>query len=193
MNACGNSNNIIPTFTANFESQPNVSVRCMYDTAAQTSFITENAFKKLNCKVIKSKLSVNIVGFNESKQVDSKLVQLVTRMNGCSRSFNAIVVPEICTKITGKFNPIVQAFEKAQLPLADKNLGKTSTVDILIGIDAAHILPVHSCVFGPENKQSLVYHTCLGIMIAGNLNHLKSNLLRLSCVKEFVDTFNTSF
>ena len=67
-------------------------------------------------------------------------------MNGCSRSFNAIVVPEICTKITGKFNHIVQAFEKAQLPLADKNLGKTSTVDILIGIDAAHILPVRSFV-----------------------------------------------
>ena len=57
MNACENSNNIIPTFTANFESQPIVSVRCMYDTAAQTSFINENAFKKLSCKVIKSKIS----------------------------------------------------------------------------------------------------------------------------------------
>ena len=143
MNACRNSNNIIPTFTENFESQPNVSVRCMYDTAAQTSFITENAFNKLNCEVIKSKISVNIVGFNEYKQVDSKLVKLVTRMNGCSRSFNAIVVTEICTKITGKFNPVVQAFEKAQLPLADKNLGNSSTVVIIIGIDAAHI----SCVF----------------------------------------------
>ena len=139
MNACRNSINIIPTFTANFESQPNVSARCMYDTAAQTSFITENVFKKLNCEVIKSKISVNIVGFNEYKQVDSKLVKLVTRMKRCSRSFNAIVVTEIWTKITGKFNPIVQAFEKAQLPLADKNLGKSSTVGILIGIDAAHM------------------------------------------------------
>ena len=193
MNTTMNSDNIIPTFTTSFEPKLELSLRCMYDPAAQASFITKNAFDRLKCPVIRDNIDINIMGFNESKAIKTKLVRLKSNMNGCTRYFDAFVVPKISSSIKGDFVPIIEAFKKAGIPLADRSLGRSNKVDILLGVDAAHVLPVHACTFGEENKHSIVYHTCVGVMIAGNISRLHENLSHLHLLKSFISKFNSTF
>lgn len=187
------SPNVIPTFTTTFRTNPNLDIRCMYDPASQASFITKSSCDKLNCHVIKENINVNIRGFNESKLITTKLVKLEASLNGEFREFAALVVPEITTSLRGNFAKVINAFSDAGIALADRLLGKTSDVDVLLGVDGAHVLPVHSCAFGKSRKRSAAYHTCLGVMIAGNLDNLQNNLSCLPNLKSFIDKFNAQF
>ena len=114
-------------------------------------------------------------------------------MNGCTRYFDALVVPSISTSVKGKFAPIIKAFNKAGIELADKSLGNSNNVDILLGVDAAHILPVHAFTFGENDNHSIVYHTRIGVMIAGNISRLYENVSHLHLLKSFIAKFNSVF
>lgn len=182
------SNNLIPTFTAKFQNVKG-SFRAMYDTASQTSFISEAACDKLKPEIVNPNLKIKITGFNESKTYETKVVQLNLNLNGKVRSFKAVVVPSINTHVSADLRLIVRKFSEAKVELADKFLGggDDGTIDILLGVDGAHVIPVHSCSFGSPDSLSSSYHTCLGVMLAGSVENLKSNLDYLHLLKTYND------
>jgi hypothetical protein len=191
MHTSSNNNAQIPTFTSSFKGENSAILRCMYDPASQTSFISEDGFHKLNPPIIQENVHVKIGGFNKSKTLVTKIVQLETTLRKVHK-FNAVVVPLIKTKIKTNLKTITDKFEKAGIVLADGHLdgGDAGTIDILLGVDSAHILPVHSCSFGKVGSPSTFYYTCLGVMLAGDLCTLESNLPHLHMVKSFIDKFN---
>ena len=190
-----NSNdNIIPTFTVKVGNTKNV--RCMYDPAAQITFITRSCLDKVNYSIVDSNFKVNISGFNSSKIMQTELIELKMKLNNNITPHNvrAIVVPEIRTKVNDDIDDIIRGFNDAGIPLADRRLGREygRTVDILFGVDNVHLLPVHSCSFGHEQITS-IYYTCQGVMIAGSLDKLRMNISNLSCVSKFIKDFNNCF
>lgn len=111
--------------------------------------------------------------------------------NKC-RKFKATVVPEIRVKIpTSDLKPIVKAFKNSNIPLADKHLvDSDGSIDLLLGIDGAHILPVHSCGFGNSGNLSLLYYCCGGVMLAGDMTNSRANLLHFNHFKKFIKKVN---
>lgn len=69
-----------------------------------------------------------------------------------------------------RVQPIAQCLAENDLMLADTNWNEKDSgdVDILLGADSIHILPVQSCSFGKDHI-SLFYYTCQGIMLVGDV------------------------
>ena len=85
-------------------------------------------------------------------------------------------------------------FSKNKIALADTHLAEDKgIVDILLGVNYAHILPVQSCTFGDVERPSLVYYTGVGVMLAGSAVILKANLQHVALLKKFIDTFHSAF
>lgn len=178
--------NVIPTLTLKLpKKKGTLDVRAMYDPASQVSFITEKFAQRVRHKIVKESVNVTITGFNEVRNLNTKIIELSIPLNGEIRNFQAIVVKNIKSKIKSPlFKDIVRKFAEANIALADKHLNSNcADIDILLGVDFAHILPVQSVSFGAEHK-SLLYNTCNGVMLAGNLVHLMENLQSLHLVKE---------
>lgn len=194
MLATSNDNIIVPSFTAKIGNKNNI--RCMYDPAAQTTFISEKAFKKINCRVINNNIKINVSGFNSSKIMSTKLVEMKVKLNNKKEHWNihAIVVPELRSKINVSLDDVIEKFKEINIPLADRLLCTKlpNDIDILFGVDNVHILPVHACSFG-GNKLSTVYYTCQGIMLAGNVADLRENLKYIDSVGKFVADFDRFF
>ena len=187
---------IIPTFTANFFKRGNGSLeaRSMYDPASQSTFINEKLLSKIKHKIIRKDVSIKISGFNESKLVKTNIVEAEIQFGSKLRKFIAIVIPEIKAKIKCKEIEILKkSFAELGVILADKFLGDDGSVDLLLGVDNAHILPIQSCSFGFKSKPSLIYYCAAGVMLAGNIDVLKSNLPNLYLVKSFIEKFNRNF
>ena len=190
MNAQINNNVLLPTFSAKYakENGGNVSVRTLYDSASQVTFISEHLLGKIKHKIVRDKVTLKIIGFNESRDLETKIVGLSLDVKEETRKFDAVVTPEILTKIpVNSLTKICKEFRSHSVPLADKCLhpNNDGKVDILLGVDNAHILPIQSCSFGGKQK-SLVYHTGLGIMLAGDIDVLTNNLSHIGSVREFV-------
>ena len=186
MQTSSQSDILIPTFTVKFNNNDNY-FRTMYDTASQTSFISQAAYDKIKPTIVQSGLRIQVVGFVNTKTFDTQIVKLDLNIEGKIRSFNAVVVPEIRTSVSTQLGEIVDAFKKADIPLADKFLNGdySGAVDVLLGVDSAHVLPVHSCSFGMSDLPSCSYHTCLGVMLAGRVDALRGNLEHLHLLKTY--------
>lgn len=192
-----NDNNIlIPTFTMRLADRRVAGfcdARVMYDPASQVTFITERVLKNISYEVVQTICRVNITGFNGSKLINTKVIRVTTSLNNQFRSFEAIVVPEINTTLKyPNLSQICEKFSECNIELADKHLGDDGTVDVLLGVNYAHILPIQSCSFGID-ESSLFYHTCTGIMLAGRISVILRNLEHLSLLKNFIEKFKKAF
>ena len=178
----------IPTVTFPLPDKNNCIKDCrvMLDPASEGSFISEKCASELKHTVVNSNVELNITGFNETKLFSTRIIELSVNMHGDIRKFQAAVIPNLKPKMNGNYSKIAEAFAKENIPLADKYLGDNGPVDILLGVDFAHILPIQSCVFGIGNCRSIVYFSTLGIMLAGNLSRLEDNLIYLNKVKDFM-------
>ena len=103
-------------------------------------------------------------------------------------------VSEIKTTINANLSQIVKSFKECGIKLADKFLDcGDGTIDVLLGVDSSHVLPVHSCRFGNSEGLSTVYHTATGVMLAGSVENLSCNLPHLHLVKSFIKDFDDHF
>jgi hypothetical protein len=199
MPTSSSGNILIPTFTLQLpriNSKKLLNTRAMYDPASQVSFISETVAEKLSCRVVKTNIDIRITGFNESKLFNTSIVELSAKLNNKTRKFHVVIVPKIKTKIKcTNLEPVCRQFRKELICLVDKNLDTDDgTVDILLGdyiLDQIHILPVQSCSFGVSNKLSLLYYTCTGIMLAGDVGTLLNNINNLHLLKSFIKKFNS--
>lgn len=180
-----NENILIPTFTA---LSNKTSLRCMYDPASQTTFLTERAASRLKARVVKRNVRIKIAGFNATKVLTTKLVEFPLQLKK-RVTVTAVVVPEIRTRVnTCGLEELITKAKELKIPLADRMMrpDDPGIVDILLGVDFAQILPVHSCSFGNSSHLSLVYYCSQGIMLAGDVTVLRRNLPHLHLVKTFM-------
>ena len=188
------SKSIVPTFTIPLNKVgkskgSKLNIRTLYDPASQVTFILADLIPKINHRVVKENVNIQITGFNEQRWHTTKIVECTLMVRNDLRAFQAVVVPEIKSTIPiPSLQKIRSSFTAKSIPLADKQLTKENDgrVGILLGVDYAHVLPVQSCTFGGDQK-SLIYHTGLGVMLAGDSDRLEKNLPYLDAVKSFVD------
>jgi hypothetical protein len=162
----------------------------MYDPASQTTFIAKATTRNLKYKVIQKDISIKITGFNDAKIYTTDIIEFSVVLCGRVWKVRAVVVPHIKSKIkSSKFPSIVREFKRQNIPLADKHLTSQNDeggVDILLGVDYAHVLPVHACGFGSKDKMSLMYYTSKGIMLAGDMSNLADSLVGLDRIKDYI-------
>ena len=98
----------------------------------------------------------------------------------------AAVVLFINPKINMPSSEILTAFQQNKLPLADKHLGNKNNreINIILGVQGAHVLPLDTCAFGINDNISLLYYTSCGILLADDLNKLsKKSVIFEICKK----------
>lgn len=109
MQSSTSNDTIVPTFTMNTQSSDVKWSKnmCMYDQASQTTFISQATTQHLNCDVATDNIKISISGFKESKVYHNSIFMVTTNVNNKLRKYNAIVVPEIKTKMKSKYLPII--------------------------------------------------------------------------------------
>lgn len=190
------SNVILPTFSANLPSNTKgqKNARVLYDPASQSTFISSKLLSKVKSKVINSNVITNIVGFNGSKSYKTKVVEVEVVLGSGPVRLSAVVVPEIGVKPnTGDMTDITRAFKRENILLADKHLNDNQNIEILLGADNAHLLPVQSCRFGDPNAPALVYYCSLGVMLLGSSINLAGNQFNLHLLKKILSKFDSTF
>jgi hypothetical protein len=140
---------------------------------------------------VQENVKIKIDGFNGSKTYLTSIVEIPIQLNGMKK-FRAAIVPEIRAKVdASNLKDVISKCSQLGIPLADENLLQQPTVDVLLGVDYAHILPVHSCTFGLSDKPSMIYYCAAGVMLTGSVTSLVGNIPHLHLVKKFIDKFDS--
>ncbi|KAL7632972.1 UNVERIFIED_CONTAM: hypothetical protein RMT77_016682 [Armadillidium vulgare] len=189
MHATSTQNIILPTFTVTSINKNNNShdLRVLYDSGSEFNFVSQSVAEKIKFKVVQSDIMLNIKGFNNQKYYKTYIIEIEVKINNKMCKIVAAVVPSINPKINMPSTQILNAFQQNKLPLADKHLGNKNNreINIILGVQGAHVLPLNSCAFGLNDNISLLYYTSCGIVLAGDLNKLGKNLPYLKYVKNF--------
>jgi hypothetical protein len=191
MNVTTTKNITLPTFTTTCKNKNNNNqdLRVLYDSGSEWNIITQNMAQKIKYKLIKSGIMLNIKGFNGNKYYQTHIIEVEVKIGDKLNSIVAAVVPTIQTKVNIPPPEILKAFHNHKIPLADRHLKNKNSreIHILLGVNGAHILPVIACSFGIKDNESLIYDSSIGMLLAGDLNKLMSNLPYLSGVKIFTE------
>ena len=194
LNNTSNNETLLPTVSIRVNGNK-ICQRMLLDTASQLSFISESSLNKSNFKILDSNYVVKVNGFNNSRIFHTKLVELDILLGQYSRKITAVVVPEINTEIDAqKLKCVINGFKAANIELADKFLRHDSgKIDILLGTDNIHVLPIQSCVVCTENHVSVFYYCCAGVVLVGNVENLIKNLSKLPSLKDFISKISSLF
>lgn len=152
-------------------------VRILIDSGSQSNFISEKCFRNLELK--RHEYSTAIFGLNEMSSFSSKGItscEIKPRNSeGPVFSFDAIVIPNLCSNIPS-FTIEKQQWEHLQgLPLADENYFLSRSIDILIGAELfTHIL-LNGRVVG-KLGQPTALETIFGWVLLGKVDSVHSDL-----------------
>ena len=177
-------NVLLPTFTCNLEG--GISLRCLKDSGAQSSFVTSSFASKHKLRTLRKNINLSINGFNSTAGYLTRLVELNLVINNKTSKIAAICIPEVRTKLKlPGLNELANEFLKRGYKLADQQLaGNCDTIDdidFIMGADCAFLLSETPVCFGGS---CLYYETNLGVMLMGRLDYISSRLSQLPPAKE---------
>ncbi len=172
---------IVPTFSVDVVNNtgPNISIRGLFDTASQSSFVSKDLADELKSKIIDKNIFVTVYGFNEKKTYKTDLVELVIYIDKHPYTIRAITIPVIRTNISlPELCEIGKEFEQKSYILADPMLktGKVSKIQLLLGMDNSSVLSYKSISYGGVEKKSTYLDSNLGIMLMGDVTHMLNNV-----------------
>lgn len=172
---------VLPTFTVEATSNSGKSnkLKCLIDTASQSSFILKDVAKSMKLEVVQKNIKVNIFGFNEAKTYLTDLVALDIFINNVKKSIHAICVPQIRTGIDiPELKTVVSKFKSKGHLLADENLGEGSCngIQLLLGMDNSQVLSFETVPYGDDKSKSILLKTPLGSVLLGNVVEMINNL-----------------
>lgn len=175
---------ILPTFTVEIDTntKKNRTIRALWDTASQSSFILKNLAHQLKLKVIKPNLTITVFGFNETKTYNTDLVALDLIIDENCHTIHAICIPCIRTDINiPEISDIVNEFQKKGYKMADKKLKgeRCNNIELLIGMDNGSILLNRSISYGHEPSTSIYLDTILGVILLGDVPKMLKNIQQL--------------
>ena len=159
------------------------TIRAMKDTGCETTLILQSVAEEHNLEIVKDNLPLTINGFNSSRNVTTNLVKVPIKMGKTTFTFNALTVPEIAINVNlPKLGVVASKLKAKGYKLADelinKNSKSISNIELILGTDCSHILPVTSLVFGRRNLSSLAT-TPQGVMLEGRLDRMLENIANL--------------
>lgn len=146
-------------------------IRIMLDSASQSCFISEKCLRKLG--LTRSSFSTTIYGLDQMSSFSSKgLTHCVIKPKNLSEpsfSFDAIVVPKVCSNL-----PFFDLEERnwnhlEGLQLADQTYFLSSPVDLLIGAELFGQIIREGRIVG-ETGQPTAIETVFGWVLLGHIN-----------------------
>ena len=174
-NLLSGRNSFLPTFTANLSgnSRMHKKVRAAYDSWSQTTFINEKIAQNLQCKILDPNYELLVKGFNSSRTIFTKIVEISIQVGSTTHRIPAVTIPDFAMKLQiTDAKEIAKLFQDKGLSLADRNLihGNQNDINLLLGSDNAGILPVSSVVVKAGNDETLLSYlnSPLGVMLQGN-------------------------
>ena len=117
---------ILPTFTGVIQSQvKSQNVRCLNDSGCQRNFIVENKVQALKLKILQPEIRIKVTGFNESKMIKTKVVEVPIKMGATINKIETFSVPEIPISLTlNNLTKVAKEIDKKGCNLADKSVKK---------------------------------------------------------------------
>ena len=124
-------------------------------------------------------MKIDINGFNSSRRITTKIVQIPFVFGSKTYLQDVICVDEIRTKFcVDGIGKLVGAFSEKGYTIADSEYdcntsGICSNLDIVLGTDADHMLELRYCTFGSENNvnnMSSYIDSPIGVIFSGNIN-----------------------
>ena len=166
---------ILPTFACSINGR---TIRGMRDSGAQACFVRKNVADELNFKVLNPKFTLNVHGFNTSRSIITKVVE-VPLFEG-RYAVPAICVPDIRTSIhLPGLSRIAKSFQGKGYILADPLLSNVSdkidNIEFILGDNEAQVIPQSDVQFGSE-PSSMYANTPRGVMLLGSIKRMLSNL-----------------
>lgn len=174
---------VLPTITATITSnEMTEQVRAFKDGGCQRTFIGATVAEKLNLRVLSTNVPLTIHGFNSSKELITKTVNVPLLIDGVVFNIEAICIDKIKTKFNiNNIGRVVRAFIDKGYRIADKCLNASSTgvvddISLILGTDTDHILPLTYKLFGDSQPKSCFIDTHIGVIFSGNISRMMSNL-----------------
>lgn len=172
---------VLPTFSMEASSRSNkkLNLKCLLDTASQSSFIIKDLATKMKLDIVQKDITVNIFGFNEARKYVTNLVSLDLYINNKKKTIYAIVVPKIRTSITiPELDMVATEFKNKGHKMADTHLNSDSSnnIQLLLGMDNCDLLSFETVPYGSSERQSIYLKTPLGTVLLGNVNQMVENL-----------------
>ena len=174
------SNLMIPTFSAyiNPKKGSQLRVRVLYDTASQSSFITQKLVDSIPHTNVESPDYIKVAGFNETKVIQCEVVNFQMSTGNRRFSLDAIVVPTIPQFIRmNRLGKLLDDFRTHDIELGDKDLRSEGygAIDILMGTNAMHDFPVIACSLGEGRSRSITFCSPAGVLLCGDMDRATVN------------------
>ena len=177
---------ILPTFTAGIIVDGDVApVRVFKDGGCQSTFICSAMAEALDLPIIQENVPLVVHGFNASKRIVTKVVSLQLKIGQEIFAHEAICVKGIRTSFNvDGIGKIVSAFEDNGFRLADTSFststsGLVDNIDLVLGTDSDHMLPMTYKTFGDQfkpNELASFIETPIGVVLSGSMDKMFNNL-----------------
>ena len=186
--SAGGSALVLPTFTGFMQvgaENDYAPIRVFKDGGSQSSFICRSVADTYNLPVVKDNVPLNVHGFNSSKRIYTKVVKLTLKLGNNTFTQNVICIDPIRTKFNvDGVGEVVDAFLEKGYDIADSayspaSSGFVDNIDLVLGSDADHMLPMTYCSFGDKediDNNSSYIDTPIGVIFSGSVQKLKENL-----------------
>jgi len=174
---------VIPTFCC--KTSMGHKLRGLRDMGCQSNFVKSSVAINNNFKILKESVSIKVTGFNSSRNLSAKIVSVPVYIGHKSYEIPAITVPKIniTLKLVG-LNDVAHEFARKGYVLADSQLLESdviSDLDFVLGTQSAYCLPCNEISFG-ASSDSLYAQTDIGVMLLGDIDVMKRNLINLPSV-----------
>ena len=160
-------------------------IRTFKDGGCQRTFIKENLANKLNLKVLRKDIDLTIRGFLTSKTIRTKSVEVELLIGSVKKCIEAICIDkiEVNFKIPD-LQTIAKKFRNKGYHLADEGFiysrsGMVNDVQLILGNDNDHVLPMKYVEFGYTNPPAGFMETHAGIILSGSSQMMRRNLEHL--------------
>jgi len=139
----------------------------MYDSASNSSYISLDAVQQIQAKPVKSNISLSVAVLGgKSKNFETNLYEVkLINQEGKTERVTAYGIDNITSPVKIPNNTkIAQILPDVDLQLLYR---KSSTVDILIGLDNAHVMPERTVA--KTEQGLLIMENTFGIMLQGQM------------------------
>lgn len=173
---------LLPTLTAKLLGDNNYkNVRILKDGGCQRNFVKEAVAELLKFPIIDNNLKLQVHGFNSSKIIQTKAVEVSMQYDDRIIKLNAVCVPEIRTSIAvPNLGVLTDGFESKGYVLADRFITNKCRVlngfELILGADSDQYIDMKYVKFGSDEDCSCYISTPVGIIFTGNLTRNIANL-----------------
>ena len=176
---------ILPTFTAEIHADSSIiPARIFKDGGCQRTFICRALAESLELPVIENNVPLRIHGFNSSRTIRTKIVDLKLKVGSQIFNHQAICVNSVRTKFSvDGLGPIIESFKSKGYKLADDNFSETTAgivnnIDVILGTDGDHMLPLSYELYGDpveRDQMSCFISTPIGVILTGDVGRMRQN------------------